>query len=265
MNWRLTLGVTSISLLALLGFGCTSDQETPTITQPTVTVEQRQPTPEPTYAIIDFDGDGIEDFFDNCPNNDNPDQLDADTDGYGAECDPNGYSSSTTVLPIVPVIKTTTTPTTCQEALDAPLKIGIEASAAYDAASASAYSVYDAEMAAADAIVTAADVAYNAEDPDNPGYAVADDNAYAAAIVAHDAITITAWDTLNKTLEEAWDAYAATDSAEINEIFDKYDAAIIACGSSGERQGAICNDGWRSYSTGSGTCSWHGGVSYWLY
>lgn len=28
--------------------------------------------------------------------------------------------------------------------------------------------------------------------------------------------------------------------------------------------GAICNDGWRSYSTGSGTCSWHGGVAYWL-
>ena len=31
------------------------------------------------------------------------------------------------------------------------------------------------------------------------------------------------------------------------------------------RVGAICNDGSRSYSTGSGTCSWHGGVHYWLY
>jgi hypothetical protein len=33
----------------------------------------------------------------------------------------------------------------------------------------------------------------------------------------------------------------------------------------GHRIGAICNDGWRSYSTGSGTCSHHGGVDYWLY
>jgi hypothetical protein len=30
------------------------------------------------------------------------------------------------------------------------------------------------------------------------------------------------------------------------------------------RTGAICFDGWRSYSTGSGTCSWHGGVYKWL-
>lgn len=29
-------------------------------------------------------------------------------------------------------------------------------------------------------------------------------------------------------------------------------------------QGAICRDGWRSHSTGSGTCSWHGGVDYYL-
>lgn len=28
--------------------------------------------------------------------------------------------------------------------------------------------------------------------------------------------------------------------------------------------GAMCNDGTRSFSTGRGTCSWHGGVSYWL-
>jgi len=26
---------------------------------------------------------------------------------------------------------------------------------------------------------------------------------------------------------------------------------------------AICNDGWQSTSEGSGTCSWHGGVSQW--
>lgn len=31
------------------------------------------------------------------------------------------------------------------------------------------------------------------------------------------------------------------------------------------RIGAICNDGWRSSATGSGACSSHGGVSYWLY
>lgn len=31
------------------------------------------------------------------------------------------------------------------------------------------------------------------------------------------------------------------------------------------RVGAICMDGWRSYSTGRGTCSHHGGVAYWLY
>lgn len=29
-------------------------------------------------------------------------------------------------------------------------------------------------------------------------------------------------------------------------------------------KGAICKDGWRSHSTGSGTCSWHGGVDYYL-
>ena len=27
---------------------------------------------------------------------------------------------------------------------------------------------------------------------------------------------------------------------------------------------AICNDGWVSKSSGSGTCSWHGGVKKWL-
>ncbi len=36
-------------------------------------------------------------------------------------------------------------------------------------------------------------------------------------------------------------------------------------GTPGTRIGAICNDGWRSSSTGSGTCSSHGGVDYWLY
>ncbi|MDO4901990.1 MAG: hypothetical protein Q4A21_00285 [bacterium] len=31
------------------------------------------------------------------------------------------------------------------------------------------------------------------------------------------------------------------------------------------RVGAICMDGWHSYATGRGACSWHGGVNYWLY
>lgn len=31
-----------------------------------------------------------------------------------------------------------------------------------------------------------------------------------------------------------------------------------------ERIGAICSDGWQSYSTGRGTCSHHGGVDHWL-
>jgi hypothetical protein len=31
------------------------------------------------------------------------------------------------------------------------------------------------------------------------------------------------------------------------------------------RIGAICRDGTRSTATGSGACSHHGGVAYWLY
>jgi hypothetical protein len=29
--------------------------------------------------------------------------------------------------------------------------------------------------------------------------------------------------------------------------------------------GAMCRDGWWSFSSGSGTCSWHGGVRHWAY
>jgi len=32
-----------------------------------------------------------------------------------------------------------------------------------------------------------------------------------------------------------------------------------------EPNGAVCNDGWRSYSQGPGTCSHHGGVDYYIY
>ena len=31
------------------------------------------------------------------------------------------------------------------------------------------------------------------------------------------------------------------------------------------KSGAVCNDGSPSTSTGSGTCSGHGGVNYWVY
>jgi len=31
------------------------------------------------------------------------------------------------------------------------------------------------------------------------------------------------------------------------------------------RIGAVCNDGTQSSATGSGACSWHGGVACWLY
>jgi hypothetical protein len=36
-------------------------------------------------------------------------------------------------------------------------------------------------------------------------------------------------------------------------------------GDSGVRVGAVCSDGWQSSATGSGACSHHGGVAYWLY
>lgn len=39
---------------------------------------------------------------------------------------------------------------------------------------------------------------------------------------------------------------------------------VCAGRSPGQRYGAICRDGWRSSSTGSGTCSSHGGVATWL-
>lgn len=32
-----------------------------------------------------------------------------------------------------------------------------------------------------------------------------------------------------------------------------------------KRVGAVCDDGWHSTATGSGACSHHGGVDYWLY
>ena len=47
-------------------------------------------------------------------------------------------------------------------------------------------------------------------------------------------------------------------------IYSCSDDAVPCGPNTGTRVGAICNDGWRSNSTGSGTCSSHGGVDYWL-
>lgn len=45
----------------------------------------------------------------------------------------------------------------------------------------------------------------------------------------------------------------------------EWDAAMEEADAYYEEQGgAICMDGWRSYSTGRGTCSHHGGVAQWL-
>lgn len=33
----------------------------------------------------------------------------------------------------------------------------------------------------------------------------------------------------------------------------------------GGRTGAVCQDGWNSSATGSGACSHHGGVAYWIH
>ena len=40
-----------------------------------------------------------------------------------------------------------------------------------------------------------------------------------------------------------------------------FSTLLVSCHKS---PGAICNDGHRSYSTGRGTCSWHGGVSHYI-
>ena len=40
---------------------------------------------------------------------------------------------------------------------------------------------------------------------------------------------------------------------------------LSSCSSKGERVGAVCNDGWKSSATGSGACSHHGGVDYWVH
>ena len=39
-------------------------------------------------------------------------------------------------------------------------------------------------------------------------------------------------------------------------------AVLFTCGSR-RRTGEVCRDGAESFATGSGACSWHGGVSHW--
>ena len=41
--------------------------------------------------------------------------------------------------------------------------------------------------------------------------------------------------------------------------------ALLFIGCAGKRVGAVCEDGWRSSATGSGACSHHGGVDYWVH
>ena len=55
-------------------------------------------------------------------------------------------------------------------------------------------------------------------------------------------------------------------SNECVEIIDESaDEEFAYYGCTEVRVGAVCNDGWVSTATGSGACSWHGGVAYWLY
>ena len=46
---------------------------------------------------------------------------------------------------------------------------------------------------------------------------------------------------------------------------DDSDSESNSDSTSGVRIGAVCNDGTTSTATGSGACSHHGGVDYWLY
>ena len=65
-----------LSAAALLLAGCTNRPEA-------------MPEPEPPACLTgpDRDGDGVIDECDNCPDGENPDQVDSDLDGAGDRCD----------------------------------------------------------------------------------------------------------------------------------------------------------------------------------
>lgn len=58
---------------------------------------------------------------------------------------------------------------------------------------------------------------------------------------------------------EEYNEYYANDDYIVNEIRESESAIELI------RVGAVCNDGTSSSATGSGACSHHGGVSYWIY
>lgn len=66
-----------------------------------------------------------------------------------------------------------------------------------------------------------------------------------------------------KTQQNYYPAYDSNSQSnyESDNEYDDYENSTVGK----VRVGAICNDGTRSYSTGSGTCSHHGGVNYWIY
>lgn len=56
-------------------------------------------------------------------------------------------------------------------------------------------------------------------------------------------------------------AVAIHQNQQHNKAMDAYYQALH----SRVRTGAVCEDGWHSSATGSGACSWYGGVLYWQY
>tara|TARA_X000000368_G_scaffold83829_1_gene63419 strand:+ start:132 stop:371 length:240 start_codon:yes stop_codon:yes gene_type:complete len=59
--------------------------------------------------------------------------------------------------------------------------------------------------------------------------------------------------------------FLISNSSEINTSLNSARNVDAWCRYEYVRVGAVCNDGWVSSATGSGACSWHGGVDYWLY
>jgi hypothetical protein len=68
-------------------------------------------------------------------------------------------------------------------------------------------------------------------------------------------------------LVHAWvvDGSGARANAACNFAWSRTEAVPSPTPGGGGRTGAICRDGWSSSATGSGACSYHGGVAYWTY